>query len=572
MIKNNITTGIAAVLSALALFSGCHKPEYVEATAERQGLTSLTSYFTFGPFVDQEMGRLYIDDESSSRFVIPVPFYYPETSDDETSAYMYKARVRAELMPNCSIYPPLTVLDLTEENHFTYTDAKGNSRDIIITGERVKSDKCELISFSIVNPSLAGVIDKKSNTVSIIYLDALDACTAVAEISAHASISPDPASVLNYDEGVTFTVTAHDGVSKTQYKVEKNIPEKIPAGFNKNSAERLFNIEPVSTFGFPDYKSACGPSLAVCGNSLVVCFGDGSAPSLINKTTGVMQGRLNVGPAVAGSVTSDEAEHLLIVNHAQADETVSIYKTHSVDETPVLLYSFVNDESPRLPMGAKMKLTGNIDADADIILTHEGVDGVTEASTYTLVTVRGGVATGHKTISLAPMGLSWGSAPVTVSTVVPASLDPAEGIFCSYYGGGSGKFTYARADASVIYRLANDSSGWGLNPNCLDSKRFNNVDYLALFVVSHFPHWGMGPQLYLFDTGDKSRIVADNVWTSPALVLADNSIEWYQKADAGTAAGDVVISPSSDGFKLYVYYYDLNSQVLGGYSADCISR
>lgn len=561
------------VLTAtITLLSSCQKPHFIEPTAERDGLTSLTAYFTFGPFVDQEMAKLTITDENATRFSIPIPYYYPETSDDETQPYLLKARVKAELQPNCYINPPLTILDLTQENHFTYTNAKGVSRDIVITGERVKSNKCELISFSIVDPQITGVIDKAAKKVSLIYLDELLSCSAVAEISAHATISPDPATLQNYDEGVVFTVTAHDGVTKAQYRIEKDIPEKIAAGFNKNSVEQLFNIEPVSSYGVPDYTSGLGPSLAVCENNLVVCYGNGSAPILINKTTGVMQGTLNLGSAIAGSITSDEAEHLLIVNHAQADEYVNIYKSYSVNEAPTLLYSFINDLPPRLPMGTKMKVFGNIDSDANIVITHEGVDGITEASTYTLITIRDGEVLGHQQIDLAGFGLSWGSAPVTMSTVVAAGLDPAEGTFSSYYGGGAGKFTYARADGSVIYQLGNDSTGWGLNANCLDSKRFNNVDYVALFVVSHFPPWGMGPQLYLMDVNDKSRIAADNVWSSPALVLANNSIEWYQKAAYDTASGDVIISPSADGFKLYIYYYDLNSSVIGGYSADCISR
>lgn len=563
---------VTIIIATIAILSGCQKPDFIEPTADRQGLTSLTAYFTFGPFVDKEMAKLSITDEGATRFVIPVPYYFPETSDDETAPFMYKVRVKAELQPNCYINPPLTLLDLTQENHFTYTDAKGNSREISITGERVKSNKCELLSFAIIDPPLPGVIDKADKKISIIYVDPLEACSATAEISAHATISPDPATILNYDEGVVFTVTAHDGVTKAEYRVVKDVPEKISAGFNKSSVEQLFNIEPVSTFGVPDYTSALCPSLAVCGNSLVVCYGDGSAPILINKTTGAKQGTLNLGAAVAGSVTSDEAEHLLIVNHAQADESVNIYKSYSVNETPTLFYSFINDQAPRLPMGAKMKVIGDIDADANIIITHEGVDGITEASTYTVVTIKGGIPTGHQVINLASMGLSWGSAPVTMGTVVAAGLNPAEGVFTSYYGGGAGKFTYARADGSVVYQLGNDSTGWGLNPNCLDSKRFNNVDYVALFVVSHFPHWGMGPQLYLMDVSDKSRILADNVWSSPALVLANNNIDWYQKAAAGTASGDVIISPSADGFKVYIYYYDLNSSVIGGYSADCIAR
>ena len=104
------------------MLSACHEPEYVLPTADRQGLSSLTAIFTSGPFVDQEMAKLSIsEDETSDRYVIQVPWYYPETSDDETAQYMSKVRVRAELQPNCNIEPGLGILDLTQENYFTYT-------------------------------------------------------------------------------------------------------------------------------------------------------------------------------------------------------------------------------------------------------------------------------------------------------------------------------------------------------------------------------------------------------------------------------------------------------------------
>ena len=46
------------MVSALALFSSCQEPEYIEPTAERQGITSLTAYFTTGKYVDQALARL----------------------------------------------------------------------------------------------------------------------------------------------------------------------------------------------------------------------------------------------------------------------------------------------------------------------------------------------------------------------------------------------------------------------------------------------------------------------------------------------------------------------------------
>ena len=308
--KKNIFYLLTLVLLAV---TSCESPEYVAPTVDRQELTSLTAIFTSGPFVNQQMARLDIGDEIPERLVIPVPYYYPITSDDETTPYMTNVRVQAALAPNCSIEPALTVLDLTKENHFVFTDAHGNKKNIIITGERVKSNACELIAFSLDDPALSGVIDKNTKKVSIISADDLSACLGTAEVSAHATISPDPASApINYNEPVVFTVTAHDGVTKAEYTVVKDVPEKIEAGFDKNSVEQLFNMDPVSNLGLPSFDKLVGPTLAALKGKLVICVGDGSTPIYVNGQTGAKQGEINLGGAVAGSVTNDEAEHLLI--------------------------------------------------------------------------------------------------------------------------------------------------------------------------------------------------------------------------------------------------------------------
>ena len=557
------------IISALAILAtACHDPEYVKPTADRQGFTSLTAIFTSGAFVDQQMAKLTIGDEMPERLVIPVPWFFPETSDDETTPYMTKVRLQAELQENCFISPALTIVDLTNENWYTYTDAQGNSKKICITGERVKSDKCELLAFSLIDPALAGVIDKANKKISIISGDNLDGCLAEAQISAHATISPDPATTpLNYNEPVELTVTAHNGVTKAVYTVIKDSPAKIDRGFNSESLELLFNFDPVATLGMPPYTADAAPSLAAIGNNLVVALGDGTTPVYLNRITGQKLGEINVGPLSVCSVTNDEAENLLLVNHALANEECTIYRTKSVSEAPTLFYSFTNDAT--LPMGNKMKVFGNIDADALIIITNEGVAGLTSSSRFTAITVRGGAVTDRQVVDITGSGMAWGAAPVNTATVVAASTELSDGIFASKYD--PSNFVWVKGDGSVGFSINSDTTGWGLNPNCLDSKCFNNINYVALFVVSHFPHWGMGPQLYLYDTSDMSKFTGD-VASAPALVLANGSVDWYQQADAGVASGDVVIAPSADGFKLYIYYYDHNSGVIGGYTADCIAK
>ena len=563
---------IFMALALLATVSSCEDPEYVAPTADRQGITSLTAFFTSGPFVDQEMARLELGDEMPDRLVIPVPWFYPITSDDETAQYMTNVRVQAALEPNCFISPGLTVLDLTKENEFVYTDAKGNKKNIIITGERVKSNACELMAFNLLEPALSGVIDKASKKVSLIYVDELPDALASYEVSAHATISPDPATTaLNYNDGVTLRVTAHDGVTYADYVVKKEVPEKIESGFNKESVELLFNMEPVSNLGVYDYSVNVGPTMAALGGKLVLCYGDGTTPIYINGLTGVKQGEINLGAAVAGSITNDEAENMLIVNHALGGETVNIYRTASVTEAPTLFYSFVNDGAGGLPMGAKIKCIGDIDGDALITIVNEGVAGVTTSSKFTMIQVQGGQVLGHQVVDIASTGLSWNIAPVNTGAIVPRTVNPADGIFECHYPS-SATLNYIDSGMNIIYSYNADSTGWGLNPNCMDSKKFNNVNYLALFVVSHFPHWGMGPQLYLYNVNDMSRFTGSWAGDLACLELANSGISWTQVANAGTASGDVVIAPSADGFKLYVYYYDHNSGVLGCYAADCIKK
>ena len=64
------------IAGALMLLASCQKPQFVEPTADRQGITSLSAIFTFGPFMDSEIVRYQIEDPNAERFVIPIPYYY----------------------------------------------------------------------------------------------------------------------------------------------------------------------------------------------------------------------------------------------------------------------------------------------------------------------------------------------------------------------------------------------------------------------------------------------------------------------------------------------------------------
>ena len=573
------------ILLSATLLAACHQPEYVAPTADRQGITSLVAYFAFGPFEGQEMGRLEISDPEADRYVIPIPWYFPETSNDITTPYMTKVRVRASLQANCKIEPALTVLDLMEENHFTYTDATGASRTVIITGERVKSSKCELISFTLKRPSLNGVIDKASGTVSLITANDLSMAEASVTLSAHATISPDPAEPHNYNDGFTFTVTADDGVTKAEYLVVKNIPQKIDYGVNVTSAERLFNLDPSSGLGLPAFNAAVNVSMGVLDSDLIVNLGDGSAPRYYNKVVATYGGTIKLGSAVpTGAIASDEKDHLLLCNLAEPGETFSIWKTGSVNEAPVLLTSFVNDQD--LQLGQEMKVIGNVDEEAVITVTYPGLVGVTTSGRFHALHVVNGQVVESKVVDLyAANGFCWGSGTAGSTCVVSGTPQMDGGWYSCAYSENTLK--WFKPDLSVGSALPgegdgsmDDAPGGGyfvngnVDPNNLDSKCFNNARYLLLFVSNHFPKWWPGPQLYMFDITSGS--LSGKIYDSPQTAFSLNYMYdlQYQTGsnDGNGACGDAILAPSADGYMLYIYYYDHLSGMIGGYSLDCIKR
>ncbi len=577
MKMKRILCNIIAAAALLASFASCQKPHYVEPTAERDGFTSLSAYFTSGEYVNSELAKLEVTDEmiKSGVLVVKVPYYYPEPSENSTAVAMSRVRMKAELGKNCYLTPSLTILDLNEENEFTYTDAKGNTYPIIITGRRTKFHTASFVSFELVD-MFEGFIDNDERKIYLYTNDDLASCTAKAVPYAHSEVITDLSVARNYNEPQTIVIRAQDGTDY-EYVTEKAKPTKIRNGFNANSVKQLFSIDPKSRLGTPEYQSTgIYASLASIEGYLVVCLGDGSTPFYIHGTTAEKLGEINLGSAEAASITSDEAGHMLIVNAVdKADSKLRIYRTSSVTAAPELFYEY--DNQTPLPVGRKMKVSGDIDGNAVITLPYGGVSGVTESSQFLSLTVTGGSVTEAKVIDLAPAGLSWSVFPASATGVAPASSSPSAGYFAASYMKYNeiyNRLDYINADGGIVRTIGySDAGASNYNATVVESKSYNNVQYLALFVLGYFPGWGGHPFLYVYNVSNKGKLNG-YIPESDALVVADVAIKSNNGAgtDSSMSTGDVIIAPSADGFKIFIYYYDQFSGVIGGYTADCIKR
>lgn len=567
------------IVLALAAVS-CHQPEYVAPTANRQGLTSLSAIITDGIYAEQELGRLMVTDPEADLFEIPIPYFYPESSNDETLIYMMELRVQAELQPNWKISPRLGVLDLTEETEFTLTDPFGNSRQIRITGKREKSSKCSLLSLMVDEVKTSCVIYENDDKILIPYLEDLSSVHIIGQVVPHAKITKvngkdyNEKAKYNMNTGATITVTAHNGTTTKTYNVEQGIPTLMGQGLRPESVSLLCNVDPVTMVGLPAYDNKCYVSLAGIDSQILVGIGEGRAPFIVDAFTGSKKGEMVLGSAVADCITNDDAGHVLICNYAEGGDaagTVNVWMTSSPTEAPMLWHSFTNPL--HFPIGHRMKVIGDITGDAVVVFTSEGIVGVSVASEIAWLKVEGGAVTGTFTKDFSGLGLAWGAAPVNFATVVPASVHPdKDGWFLDYYEGNvDPSVAHGSGDCYILHYIDGGDKdnwvelmgNWSINPNCLDAKTFNHGRFMALLGVSHFPEWEIKPRLHFFEVTEP---------TAATPLLKNDAITIFQKGatdpDVG-AAGDVALVPSKDGYRLYVYYYDHHAQAIGAYVADC---
>lgn len=586
---------LLAIGSLLAVLSSCHQPEYYvpeEGVAEDNGLgiESITVVFPSGTkYADKELTVYNISDPEQTYFDIPIPYYYPEDKDETTHLFLTNLKLKLKLRPNWSVRSQsdkynIVKIDLTEENKFWLINPQGEKKEIIITGHVEKLKGCQIINFTLSEIFTSGVISEDKKEILIPSLDKLSGLHIKVQLSPHAQITKIGSEAYvegkayDFNDGQTITVQAHDENVQAVYTIKQGIPELIPFGFSKSSVSEMFSVDPVTNLGFPSYLDLCYPSLACVGQQLVANFANGTEPILINRYSGVKEGSLKLGSAVADGMTNDNKGNLIICNTAAYQETVNIYVTDDVEKEPVLFASFENplDLSSGCTIGHRVKVFGDINSDAAIVFTSEGIVDVTTASRALVLNIKGGKVDGEPYIAdFSANSLGWGEFPVHAATVVPAGTNPqSDGYFLSYYQNNvDPAITDDTADKYLLHYInkkgedtwVDRMGNWADNTDCLAITKFNGINYLAFMSVAHFPGWGGAPKIRIYDCTTPSKT---------ELYLSSEAQRSYSQINDSPvgACGDICMIPSSDGFRLYIYYYDHNCHTLGGYVADCIKR
>lgn len=551
------------LMLALALaFTGCAEEENVAPTANREGITSLSAYFTSGTYQDKLAAQLSTTSSETTDYVIPIPYYYPEESDYVPSEDMKNMKVTAKLENNCFLSPGLGVLDLTKKNEFTYTNPYGEQKKITISGQLTHLNKCAIKSFMAEPGDLSGVIDEDSKTISLVTMDDLSKMTADVVLDPHATISPDPSVPHNFNDGFEFTVTADNGVDKSTYKVMKQIPQKMDNGYRAGSEKELF-VNDMTTLGVKD-PNAIHPTLACVGNFVVLNLGDGSAPQYFRKATGSKVGTIALGEAKAtGAIASDNVGNMLICNFADNGQTLNIYKTNDVTKAPTKLISYTNGLG--VGIGARLHVQGDLNSNAVITATPYSCNNAIRWI------VKDGRVGNPENILMSVA--AWG-AQDDAAKVVGVDAEGKNGSIVDYYQGGACQMYYL-SDWKTPANLVQDNSGnaWGYNTAAIDVRPFNKARYLALFEMGYWPDWGLTGHIYLYDASNPASVTGITDGSSMlkyAYTIPDNFGSVGYASDGRFA--DVLVTPSEDGYFLYIFYASNTHLSFGGIQVDCIKK
>ncbi len=573
------TIKLFAALVAVAMVS-CQEPVEVPPTTTAIGINSVSATFLKGPLASNKLAVFTTNVSSLEEdIVIPIPWFFPEDSNDQITD-ITEMRVTASMDYNCFLEPGLCVLDLTQENHFTYTDGRGDVHDIVIRGEIRKLPYKQMIDFQVTSPSLITIIDEEKKEINISYTDAteplLGACEVEYTLSPHATCSLDGEEIVDLTTLKEVNVTAHDGTTATYaIKTKNSTPQKVTYGYAPGSESELWYLE-MEGLGIPCVETN-NQSLAVCGKYLVVCPGNGDAPICLNKNTGKKEMTMSISGANAGYVCNDDAGNLLISNHT--DATFCIWKTSDVEATPELLLSY--DNTMGYPLGGSFKVQGDINGEALIVAPFWGTETGGGQNNIIFWHITDGVV-GEPTIQgiTGFVGPAWGAGYWYYTANSPIAFTPLgtrieDGLLLSVYDENALYFV-----DGTTFACSKLLGGYTTFPNApinrsISAKHFNNARYVALFATGAWPAWAVNTYIYFYDMTSLAGM-SGSIESTTALMFSQAPETFYEQGGGtgGNVAptGDIILVPSSDGYYLSLYCIDNNNRLVVGYQVDCIDR
>lgn len=560
--RMRITKISMILLAALAFITGCHKPEAYTPSGDNIGLLNLIASF---PNDDRDENEFTSEIDHDRKVVtIVFPYNYPRLSDNVLTAdKLSKIRLRAKLANNAYVLDGGVLwMDLTAENKIRIKNPAGDIADYKVVAEIRKSNACTITEYRLpdaLGEGLTAIVKDNDKSITFLTFESLGEQLAAVSISHGATMDPDPRTVaLNYDNELTVTVIAQNGVDRQEYKICKGTPEKIKAGMRPNSGKILWT-QKLSDIGLTKTNMQTG--IAVTDDYVVINERSNEKAVYLNAKTGTVAGSMDIS-AFSGSTsnfycTSDDAGNILFCNFAStAGSELIIYKANSVNDTPTEFIRYTTS----CAIGRKISVKGDVNNNALITAPY-----YTTAGQTAIWAVKDGVVDEKPSAFTAKISGSWGN---NADVVMTSDTDKKADYFAAFYASPRNLCYFNGSDGSIKSKAKELSANW--IPNAVDVKTFNNNMFVASNSVNSFT-WGEDDCVYLYDV--TAGVFGDEAADFSKAGLGVNG-KYGAKALGATnpnGIGDIALRVSEDGYYMYLYFMFTNGYV-GCVQFDCIKQ
>ena len=521
--------------------------------------------------------------EGSNVIEIQFPWYYPIDSDNLLPpSVMTEAKVTAVLANNVVITEPITVMDLTAENHITVIDQVKQSHDYIITGKITKLNLCDILEFTLSEElGLSTVVKDEASAIAILTDGAVGKGMANVVISPHATISPDPrVEEVDFDDPeLVFTVKAHNGKDKRVYSVIKEIPPKRQFGLRPGSGKVVFAKQLYGEVGIPVADKTTG--LAVSGNNLIINT-QGLDPVVLDRYNGQKVGSMALDALTAAEsnyyATSDDDGNIIFFNLTDAENTdFKMWVSKDVNSAPV---EYLSWNAAGATYGKKVSVSGSLNKNA-VIAAPVIVAG---GASFARWTVTGGALDSAEPEIITITDI----APWTWNIDICYSGDtPDSDYFCHGYSGI--KLSWVSGSNNTV-KAATDAMNVNFVPNAVDVITFNRGTYIATNQVNG-QTWGGADYAWLVEVSNVDNFIGTLDADHNADKVSDKSPAIFWQSDWNTYGArkisgidgasyiatsnsqnfsDVILAPSTENdYYMYMYFMFCNGYVVG-VQFDCL--
>lgn len=323
----------------------------------------------------------------------------------------------------------------------------------------------------------------------------------------------------------------------------------------------------VTTFTSGPMSGNAMVSIAVLGDKLVVCPGNGEATKLLDKTTGEVVGTLNTGDFVPYYVESDDAGNLVMCNRNLYDPSTGwwtadfqVYYMTSETATPVQLINGAQYGA----IGAAFDVRGDVTADALILAAHEGLPDISMGASVEVWQIAGGVAgesTKATVTGISPLwgAEAWNCTPHNFPSFALVGDTIEAGALYGFYDNNNLHFMDGNFASTVVAPAMYD---WQRSLASIDIHNVNGAPIAAITGGDLFADYGASTPIYILNVATQQVVATLATFNQATDWVLNEATSWYTFWPSVNATADITFETIDGG--LVVYYIDNNHNSIEG--------